>query len=311
MTTIGPSRRALLQAGGCLCCLPRFAFPSEGAALQEVAEGVLVRRGRDEDASAANRNGIANIGCIIGRDAVLVFDAGGSLADGRWLREQIRARTDRPIRHVVVSHVHPDHCFGVGAFADDHPEVIGHHRLPAALQARGDYYRRRLVELLGEAAVGPLVPPTRTVTRVAEIDLGGRTVTCRAHGIAHTDNDLSLQDSASGLLFPSDLLFVGRVPSLDGKLLGWLNEAQKLRETGARQAVPGHGPALVTLDAALADEERYLAALRDDTRRAVKEGISIEAAIETVARSERSRWTLFDDYHAGNVTRAYQELEWE
>lgn len=309
--TSPPSRRALLQAGMCLCCLPRFAFPVERGALQEVAPGVLVRRGPDTEATPDNLNGIANIGCIIGRDAVLVFDAGGSLADGRWLREQIRQRTDRPIRYVVVSHAHPDHCFGVGAFTDDRPEVIGHHRLPAALAARGAYYRRRLVEVLGADAVGDVVPPTRIVTRIDDIDLGGRSVRCRAHGIAHTDNDLSLLDSGSGLLFPSDLLFVGRVPSVDGRLLGWLDEAQKLRDLGATQAVPGHGPALVTFDTAMAEQERYLRALRDDTRRAVKEGISIEAAIDTVARSERGRWTLFDDYHAGNVTRAYQELEWE
>lgn len=305
-------RRSLLQAGlGCLCCGPRFALAREHAVLREVAPGVLVRRGVDEEATGTNLNGIANVGCIIGRDAVLVFDAGGSLADGRWLRERIREHTDRPITHVVISHVHPDHVFGVGAFAGEGVQVLGHHRLPAALQARGEYYRRRLGEVLGEAAVGPVVMPTRTVLRSEEIDLGGRTVRCLAHGVAHTDHDLSLQDSASGLLLPSDLLFVGRVPSLDGSVLGWLREIDRLRDLGATRAVPGHGPAVVPFEEAMAALTRYLEALRDDTRRAVKEGIDIEAAIRTVAPSERGRWALFDDYHAGNVTRAYHELEWE
>lgn len=305
------ARRSWLKAGLCLCCCPRLAFPAEAMRLEEVAPGVLVRRGPDTEAEPANRNGIANTGCIIGRDAVLVFDAGGSRADGQWLRERIRERTDRPITHVVISHVHPDHCFGVGAFLADRPAILGHHRLPAALQARGAYYRRRLVEVLGEAAVGDVVMPTRTIVRGEEIDLGGRTVSCLAHGVAHTDNDLSLLDSGSGLLFPSDLLFVGRVPSLDGSLLGWLREIDKLRALGARQAVPGHGPAVVPFDSAMDTQVRYLEALRDDTRRAVKEGNDIEAAIGTVARSEHGQWTLFDDYHAGNVTQAYKELEWE
>lgn len=310
---LDPSRRRWLAAGLCLCCSgPRLAFPAEAQRLQEVAPGVLVRRGPDEEASRGNHNGIANIGCIIGRDAVMVFDAGGSRADGRWLRDRIRERTERPITHVVISHVHPDHCFGVSAFtAQDRPEILGHHRLPAAMHSRGAYYRQRLVEVLGEADVGELVLPTRTIARSDEIDLGGRIVRVRAHGPAHTDHDLSLQDTTTGLLFPSDLLFVDRVPSLDGSVLGWLREIDTLRTLDAPQAVPGHGPAVVPFAAAMDAQTRYLEALRDDTRRAIKEGYDIEAAIHKVARSEQGRWTLFDDYHAGNVTRAYQELEWE
>jgi hypothetical protein len=39
--------------------------------------------------------------------------------------------------------------------------------------------------------------------------------------------------------------------------------------------------------------------------------MDIAAAPETVAQSERKNWTLFDEYHGHNVTRAYKELEWE
>jgi hypothetical protein len=33
--------------------------------------------------------------------------------------------------------------------------------------------------------------------------------------------------------------------------------------------------------------------------------------VNVVGRSERDRWALFDDYHGGNVTQAFKELEWE
>jgi len=306
------SRRAWLRSGLCLCCLPRFSFAVEHDSLQEVAPGVFVRRGAVAEPSEANQNGIANIGFIIGRDAVLVFDAGGSLTDGRWLRAQIRQRTERPIRYLVLSHVHPDHCFGASAFDEDRPIVIGHQRLHAALQTRGAYYRQRLVAVLGDAAVGQVVLPTRDVgPRGDEIDLGDRRIRCTAHGVAHTDCDLSLHDSTTGLLLPSDLLFVGRIPALDGSLKGWLRETQALRATGATQAVPGHGPAMVPLAPALADLERYLTRLRDDTRTAIRQGLPLDEAVTRVARAEQSRWALFDDYHGRNVTQAFQELEWE
>jgi hypothetical protein len=105
-TTFATTRRSALIGAACFCCLPAPAAARSG--VEEVAPGIFVRRGPDAEATRENAGGIANIGFVIGRDAVLVTDPGGSLADGAWLRSEIRARTDRPIRHVVISHVHPD-----------------------------------------------------------------------------------------------------------------------------------------------------------------------------------------------------------
>ena len=118
-------------------------------------------------------------------------------------------------------------------------------------------------------------------------------------------------DPDAGLLFPADLLFVGRVPSLDGSLVGWLAELDALEALGARTAVPGHGPALVDPAAAIAPLRRYLTTLRDDVRRAIAEGRTLAEATETAGLSERGNWALFDDYNGRNVTQAYKELEWE
>lgn len=306
------SRRAVLAAFGgfCLCCLPG-RLRAEALVLEEVGPGVFVRRGPNTEASAGNDDAIANTGFIVGRDGVLVTESGGSLADGQWLRAEIRKRTDKPIRHVVMSHVHPDHCFGAAAFAQDAPAYIGHHALRAALEARGEYYRARLAEVLGAEKAGTVVYPTRDVTDGAEIDLGDRVLRFTAHPAAHTACDLSMIDTGSGFLFTGDLLSVGRIPSLDGSLNGWLKEIDRLKTFGAARAVPGHGPVRVDLVPALADLARYLGTLRDETRKAIAADVPIEKAVATVAQAERTKWDLFDDYNARNVTVAYKELEWE
>jgi hypothetical protein len=118
-------------------------------------------------------------------------------------------------------------------------------------------------------------------------------------------------DRQSGLLLPADLLFVSRIPSLDGSLLGWLAELEALKAMGAAKAVPGHGPVCVDFSQAASDLRRYLTTLRDGVRAEIKQDGSIQQAIKTVAAGERSNWLLFDDYNVRNVTQAYKELEWE
>src|SRR5262249_22522161 len=158
----------------------------------------------DEEATRDNEGGIANIGFVVGKEAVAVIDPGGSLADGRRLRAAIRTTTSLPIRYVVLSHVHPDHIFGAGAFVDDRPQFVGHMLLPNALAQRGEYYRAGLERILGAGRAGPLVEPTQLIKDHGQIDLGGRILDITAHGKAHTDCDLSLLDGQTGTLLLSD-----------------------------------------------------------------------------------------------------------
>ncbi len=306
----GLNRREALLGGFCLCCLPS-KMRAENFAVEEIASSVFMRRGVDAEASGENLDAIANIGFIIGDDAVLVTETGGSFADGRWLRKIIREKTGKPIKYVALTHVHPDHAFGAGAFLEDAPVFIGHSRLPEALAARGEFYRKRLIDLLGEANVGPVVMPTRIVTERDEIDLGGRVVAFQAHRPAHTVTDLSLLDKASGLFLPADLLFVGRVPALDGSLTGWIAELETLQGQGYGKAMPGHGPLVVDFRSASGDLLKYLKILRDGVRAEIDRNGSIERAMATVGLSERENWTLFDDYNKRNVAEAFRELEWQ
>jgi quinoprotein relay system zinc metallohydrolase 2 len=310
------SRRAALFGGMCLCCMPALLRAEAAGAPQpaktaEVSPGIHVRRGAIEDATAANYDAIANLSFIVGRDAVAVIDPGGSVHDGQSLRLAIRAVTQLPIRYVVLSHVHPDHVFGAAAFKEDGVVFVGHAGLPEQLASRGEFYKSGLEKLLGDGQVESVVVPTRLVRDRDELDLGGRVLALTAHKPAHTVADLSVTDKQSGILLTGDLLFVDRIPVLDGDLKGWLAQLAEIRASGVRQAVPGHGPALVPWVAAEDAQRRYLTALLDETRAAIAKGVPIEEAATTVAQSERDKWQLFDSYHGRNVLEAYRRLEWE
>jgi quinoprotein relay system zinc metallohydrolase 2 len=307
-------REAVLAGAGMLWSLAATtrSRAEQGALVTEaVAPGIYIRRGVDEDASAANGDAIANIGFIVGRNAVAVFDPGGSLNDGQRLRARIREVTQLPIRFVVFSHVHPDHIFGAGAFEQDRPEFIGHARLPNALAQRGEYYQRGLESVLGKGKAGPLVVPTRLIADRGQLDLGDRLLLLTAHPVAHSDCDLSVFDPSSATLLAADLLFVERVPSLDGRLKGWQSALTSLKTVAANRAVPGHGPVSVNWPSGAQDLDRYLDVLLRETRAAVKGGMEISDAVASVGMSERGKWKLFDDYQGHNVTQAFKEVEWE
>ena len=302
--------------GLCFCCLPSLLRAEEAASPRpaktvEVGPAIHVRRGLTEDSSAANQDAIANLSFVVGRDAVAVIDPGGSLYDGIRLRLAIREVTRLPIRYVVLSHIHPDHIFGAAAFKQDGAVFVGHARLPAQLTARGEFYRLGLEKIFADGPVEPAVVPTFLVQDRAELDLGGRVLVLTAHKPAHTVCDLSVLDAQSGILLTGDLLFVDRIPVLDGDLKGWLAEMASLQASGIQKVVPGHGPELTSWATAAAAQEKYLRLLLDDTRAAIAKRISIEEAAATVAQSERGNWQLFDAYNGRNVIEAYRRLEWE
>jgi glyoxylase-like metal-dependent hydrolase (beta-lactamase superfamily II) len=107
------------------------------------------------------------------------------------------------------------------------------------------------------------------------------------------------------------LLFMERLPAIDGSLNGWLSVMAALQSFPADRVVPGHGPVSASWPAALDPQQRYLQRLRADLRDLIAAGIPMEKAVETAGQAERAHWRLFDDYNARNVVTAYAELEWE
>jgi quinoprotein relay system zinc metallohydrolase 2 len=284
---------------------------AEPLPMAEIAPGLYVHAGEQADASERNQGDIANIGFAVGSRGVAVIDTGGSAEIGRRLREAVEARTDKPILYVVNTHMHPDHIFGNAAFPG--VPVAAHAELAAAAAARFDGYRRQLAETLGQAAADAVVPVPvdLPVESTRELDLGDRTLVLTAHRTAHTNNDLTVFDPKTETLWTGDLLFVDRIPSIDGSALGWLSVLEELTARPLRRVVPGHGPVSTDWPAAAAAERRYLTAVVDGVRAVQKRMGSIKEAVETVAADERSRWLLFDDYHPRNVTATFAELEWE
>jgi len=282
----------------------------EPLAVSEVAPGVYVHIGAIALMTAENEGAIANVGFVIGDNSVAVIDTGGSLREGLRLIGAVRRVTEKPIKYVINTHGHPDHVFGNAAFAA--PAIfVGHHNLPRALAAHGPYYLEAFRPDMGTLLDGVrIVAPALTVEGEIKLDLGNRSLALRAWGAAHSDNDLTVLDEASGTLFAGDLLFVQHVPVLDGSIRGWLAAIDELERLPAKRVVPGHGP-VSEWPGALAAERAYLERLAADCRDLIKRGVPLAEAARVAGATESPHWRLFDAYNARNATAAYSELEWE
>ncbi|MES9815370.1 MAG: MBL fold metallo-hydrolase [Candidatus Thiodiazotropha sp.] len=325
---------------GIVLLLSTDGIQARTADAREIAPGIFLWPGIQEEFSAHNHGHIANTGFVVGSERVAVIDTGSSYREGLALRKMIREITQLPIGYVILTHMHPDHTLGAAAFRQDDPVFIGHEYLGDALARRQSTYLNRMKQILGDLAEGTqMVFPSQSVSvdQVKRLDLGGRSLHLHAYPTAHTNNDLSVYDDKTGTLWLSDLLFVERVPVVDGSLLGWLKVIQKLSKQACvtvssddaknrstaiqaeakgqcgkvRRIVPGHGSVTTQWQSALAAQQRYLEIIAADVRTIIKKGGTITQAVQSAGQEEKDNWLLFNEFHGRNVTAVFAELEWE
>ena len=280
---------------------------------EEVAPGLFVHRGLLEEPNAGNIGDVSNIGFVIGQDSVAVIDTGTAPWMGESVWRAIRAETGKPVSHVILTHMHPDHTLGTAPLVLAGAQVVGHAGLERALLDRLGNYIESLGAVIGPNAyvgVGPITVDLAIETE-EEIDLGGRKMILRAWPRAHTGNDLTVTDITTGVMFTGDLVFHRHTPALDGQLIGWQRVLKQMTGLDITQIVPGHGGPILAWPEGAEDMVRYLDVLEDDTRAAIDNGERLGDAVETIAQGEAGQWELFEAYNPRNATVAFTELEWE
>ena len=224
------------------------AFAADGYRLEpeEIAPGVYVLWGAQEEVSPQNGGNIANTGFIVGDSGVLAVDTGPTRRYAERMLAAIEAATGgKPVRYAVVTHHHFDHSFGIPAFRDAGIPVVMHRDAAAWLAREGAQIRDNIAALTGEAWMEgtDLRPADALVDADMEIDLGGRIVDIAVFGGGHTAGDIVVLDRATGALFAGDLVFHERVPSLPhGDAETWRVQLAEIAGWDWRRLVPGHGP---------------------------------------------------------------------
>ncbi len=221
----------------------------------EIGDRIFRRRYRELD---------QNIGAIVTDDGLVVIDSRSHPHHARILRDELAVLSREPVRWLINTHRHWDHCFGNQVFGA--AVIVGHRNCRDGLLATG---AEAIEELKQADWIAPeerlhfdeveLTPPTLVFDDRTSLWAGGRRLELGYLGRGHTDGDIVI--GVDDVTFAGDLVEEGAPPYFgDGFPADWVETLRRLAEGVRGTVVPGHGD-VVDGDFVLAQAEEISAAI--------------------------------------------------
>ncbi|MBS0224369.1 MAG: MBL fold metallo-hydrolase [Proteobacteria bacterium] len=272
-----------------------------------------------EHAYAFTAEGDPNSGVVVGDNAVMVIDAQATPKAAQAVIEKVRSVTDKPIRHLVLSHYHAVRTLGASAYAADN--VICSEATREMIVERGahDYKSevQRFPRLFQAAdAIPGLTMPTVTFGERMTIWLGKLQVDIIQPGRGHTKGDTIVWLPEERTLFSGDLVVSQVAPYAgDAHLKDWPATLQALRDLHSEVLVPGRGEPLVGAEAVeqgIAATQGFVEELFHVVTTSVAAGETLKQAYDKATAALHPRHgksVLFDHSLPFSVARAYDEAK--
>lgn len=265
--------------------------------------------------STRNQNFISNAGFVITPEGVVVVDALGSPRLAERLTQAIRQLTDKPITHVILTHYHADHIYGLQHFKQLGAKIIAH-------SASREYIQSDTARLRLEASRTDLAPWINEQTRIVPADVwidgpttlqvGGVAFELTPVGPSHTPEDLTVFVPSEKVLFAGDLFFNGRLPFVgQANSRQWILSLERLLAFDAKAVVPGHGAASTDPKKDIGTTRDYLKHLRQSMGDAVENFVPFEEAYEKTDWSAFETMPMFGPANRMNAYNTYLLLEQE
>lgn len=267
------------------------------------------------------RPGRPTLGVIRTEACLVLVDAPANKEDAAPVLEALDTLSDKPVKHVILSHYHARRRLGASAFtagdiiASDLTrrmiEEHGRHDLDCEQAAR---MRATQASLRASFASGPTVEPTLTFASSLSLRLSGREIRVMHLGRGHTMGDVVVYVPDSGVMFAGDLLEPGGCPDTrDGHLADWLRTLERMRAFRASALVAGSAPAvtgLASVGEALDQTHDYLDMLLGTAKACSSERLPLIEAYAAIRDAMDPRFAKLAHYDARmpfNVVRALEE----
>jgi len=282
---------------------------------QQLSPSAWYVQGGSALGSPANRNFISNAGFVVTPEGVVVIDALGSPQLARELMAEVRHRTGKTVTHVILTHYHADHIYGLQEFKRAGARIIAHR---AALEyLNSDTALSRLAASRVDLAPWidadtHLVPADEWIDGPCELVVGGVRLLLQPVGPAHTPEDLVVFLPSEKVLFAGDIVFRGRVPYVgQADSRHWIAALNTVLAFDARAVVPGHGPMSTSAREDMELTRDYLSYLRETMGRAARNLDPFEEAYRQTDWSRFEKLPLFRIANRMNAYNTYLLMERE
>ena len=269
------------------------------------------------DLWAFTAEGDPNTGVIIGDDSVMIVDAQATPRLAGKVIEKVRSVTDKPIKHVVLTHYHAVRVLGASAFGAS--EVIMSEKARAMVVERGqedwDSEFGRFPRLFqGHESIPGLTWPTLTFSDRATFHLGKRRVDLSFLGRAHTAGDIVAYVPDANVMFTGDIVeYHSACYCGDAHFSDWPATLEAIRGYSLDAIAPGRGDALVgpqKVGEALDNTADFLRSTFRPVARVARGGGSLKeawAACRAECDPKFAAYAIYEHCLPFNVARAYDE----
>ncbi|HWK45410.1 MAG TPA: MBL fold metallo-hydrolase [Stellaceae bacterium] len=263
--------------------------------------------------------GDPNSGIVIGDDSVLVVDAQATPTMAQDVIARIRTVTDKPVRHVVLSHYHAVRVLGASAYGQ--AQIIASDVTRGMIVERGqqdmDSEIGRFPRLFrGKESIPGLTWPALTFHKKMTLWMGRREVQIIHIGRSHTAGDTVVWLPKEKVLYSGDVVEFGATPYCgDAHFTDWPATLAAVRALGAEKLVPGRGRALLNraeCEEAIEGTRAFTSDLFGAVKTATAKGGELKAIYDeamATLRPKYGHWVIFDHCMPFNVTRAYDEAK--
>jgi glyoxylase-like metal-dependent hydrolase (beta-lactamase superfamily II) len=261
--------------------------------------------------------GDPNSGVVVGDDSVLVVDAQATPAMAQDVIARIRSVTDKPIRHVVLTHYHAVRVLGAAGYAG--AAIIASNVTRDMIVERGqqdmDSEIGRFPRLFrGRDSIPGLTWPGVTFERRMTLWLGQREVQIIHIGRSHTAGDTIVWLPKERVCFSGDCVEFGATPYCgDAHFTDWPGTLAAIQALQPERLVPGRGRSLMNA-AEVRDGIAGTAAFTSDLFGRVRAGVAKNWSLQQVyddamafMRPRYGHWVIFEHCMPFNVSRAYDE----
>jgi glyoxylase-like metal-dependent hydrolase (beta-lactamase superfamily II) len=295
---------------------PKKAFASQA----DLAEKTVSFTKLSEHAYAYTAEGDPNSGVIVGDRSVMVIDTQATPVMAADVIRRIREVTDKPIRHVVMSHYHAVRVLGASAYAaEGATEVIASEDTRDLIVERGAADMKSEIERFPRLfrsveTIPGLTWPTITFRGALTLWLGSLEVQLMQVGRGHTKGDTIAWLPQEKILFSGDLVEAGATPYCgDAYYRDWPQTLDRLAALEPRALVPGRGPALsdpASCKEAIAGTRAFVSELYASVAEGAKAGHDLKrvfADTNAALFPRYGHWVIYEHCMPFDVTRAYDE----